>query len=63
MATSGVASDNEHYPDNGRCFIAVGDNKVINVFKHNFKGSKNKIMQQVAKFAFLHLIRKVRSDA
>lgn len=63
VATSGIASDDEHYPNNGKCFIAVGDSKVINVFKHNFKGSKNKIMQQVAKFAFLHLIRKIKNDA
>ena len=63
VATSGIASDNEHFPDNGKCFIAVGDSKVINVFKHTFSGSKNKIMQQVAKYAFLHLIRKIRNDA
>ncbi|MGN1227305.1 MAG: CinA family protein [Christensenellales bacterium] len=62
VATAGIASDNAETEDNGKCFIAVGDSKVINVFKHNFEGTKNKIMQQIAKFAFLHLIKKVRDN-
>ncbi|MBQ8749522.1 MAG: CinA family protein [Clostridia bacterium] len=62
VATAGIASDDEMAVDNGKCFIAVGDNKVINVFKHNFTGSKNKIMQQLAKFSFLHLIKKLRDN-
>ena len=60
IATEGTT--NESSIDNGKCFIAVGDNQVINVFKHTFSGSKNKIMQQIAKYSFLHLIRKLREN-
>lgn len=62
IATAGTASDSD-VEDNGKCYIAVGDSKVINVFKHTFEGSKNKIMQQVAKFSFLHLIKKLRNNS
>lgn len=58
VATSGTASD-EEIEDNGKCFIAVGNSRVINVFKHSFTGSKNKIMQQIAKYACLHLLKNI----
>ena len=44
------------------CFIAVGDKDFIHVFKHSFEGTKNHIIQQISKFAFLHLIKKIRHN-
>ena len=60
IATTGFADVNS--PDNGKCFIAVGDRDFIHVFKHHFEGSKNHILQQISKFAFLHLIKKLREN-
>jgi len=61
IATSGKFGASEE--DVSQCFIAIGDNQVINVFKHSFKGTKNKVMQQISKYSFLHLIKKLQGGS
>ena len=61
IATSGYATDDIEDNNNGKNYIAVGDNSIIHVYKHKFIGTRNNIMQQVSKNAFLHLIKKLKS--
>ena len=60
IATTGYAEQNS--VNNGKCFIAVGDKNFIHVFKHHFEGTINHIIQQISKFALLHLIKKLREN-
>lgn len=63
IATSGyLTSDDGNDPNNGRCFIAVGDSEVIHVFKHKFYGTRNQILQQISKVSYLHLIKKLKNN-
>ena len=60
IATTGYSDESNL--DYGKCYIAVGDKDFIHVFKHKFEGSKNHVLQQISKFAFLHLIKKLREN-
>lgn len=63
ISTSGYStSDDPSDPNNGKCFIAVGDREVIHVFKHKFYGTRNQILQQISKVSYLHLINKLKNN-
>lgn len=61
VATTGY-TDNCSPDDVGKCFIAVGDRENIHIFKHKFEGNRNKIMQQISKMSFLHLLKNVKEN-
>lgn len=63
IATSGYSTSDDPYdPNNGKCFIAVGDREIIHVFKHKFYGTRNQILQQISKVSYLHLIKKLKNN-
>lgn len=62
IATTGYATNNQIDVNNGKCYIAVGTRRIIHVYKHRFTGSRNHIMQQVSKYAFLHLIKEMDKE-
>ncbi|MCL2177068.1 MAG: nicotinamide-nucleotide amidohydrolase family protein [Firmicutes bacterium] len=64
IATTGVAGpakDSFGAPV-GLCFIAVGDRQSINVYEHNFEGSRDDIRLFGTKYALGLIIRKIRED-
>ncbi len=57
IATTGYASSTNQDANNGEAFVAIGLNTGTYTQRVRFFGTRNHIMQQIAKFAFAFLIK------
>lgn len=60
IATTGYASNDINDSDNGNAYIAVGLESGIFTQRVRFLGTRNHIMQQISKFAFMFLIKMLK---
>ncbi len=54
----------QNYSSNNtvKCFIAVGDNDGIHVYKNNFTGKKDAIIKNISKSSIFYLIKKIKQN-
>lgn len=60
ICTCGDTKFSNNNFDSIKCFIAVGDTEGIHVYKNNFAGNREDILQNIAKSAMFYLIKKIK---
>ena len=48
--------------DKNVCYIAVGDNEGIHVYKNSYGGSKKQIVNTISKCAVFYLVKKLKQN-